>query len=86
MIINRERDLEHVFRAMVESGDVARLSAGAVKTYLVIRAHADTDLAYDSPSMQTIVRQTGLSESQVNDCLSELVGAGYLTAGAPAHG
>jgi DNA-binding transcriptional ArsR family regulator len=68
----------HLFRAMVDSGDLARLSGSAVKVYLVVKAHVNHQTGVAFPSHETIGARAGLSVAQVKRTLIELEEAGYL--------
>lgn len=69
----------HVFRDMIESGDVARMGAHAVTVYLVIKAHTNFSTGRAFPSIETIVEKSGVSLAQVKRCLATLEAYGYIT-------
>ena len=69
----------HIFNAMIESGDVAKLGPYAVTVYLVIKAHTNFSTGRAFPAIETIVEKSGVSKRQVIECLKSLEAFGYLT-------
>lgn len=69
----------HVFKDMIDSGDMARLPATAIKTYLVIKAHTNFSTGRAFPAIETIVDKSGVSRAQVMRDLKALEEFGYLT-------
>lgn len=69
----------HVFRDMVESGDVAKLGPHAVTVYLVVKAHTNFSTGRSFPAIETIVEKSGISLRQVMRCLKSLEEFGYIT-------
>jgi len=69
----------HMLRALVSSGDLARLSGMAVKIYLAIKAATDLATGMAEPDLQVLAQQTGASTRQVLRALQELEHAGYVT-------
>lgn len=69
----------HVFKSMIDSGDMAALDGSAVKCYLVIKSHTNFSTGRAFPSIETIGKDAGLSKSQVLRCISQLVEMGYVT-------
>jgi len=68
----------HVFRAFVFGGDCARLGAYATTILLVVKAHTNFDTGFAFPSIETIVKSTGISKRQIINSLKTLEEAGYL--------
>ena len=68
----------HVFRSMVEHGELANISGSALKVYLVIKSHANFNSGASFPSEQTISIKSGLSISQVKRCVKELQQLAYI--------
>lgn len=68
----------HVFRSMIENGDVAKMGPYAVTVYLVIKAHTNFKSGMAFPSMPTIIAKSGISKSQVIRALKSLEDAGYI--------
>lgn len=69
----------HVFRSMIDNGDMAKLSGSAIKVYLVIKAHTNFSTGRSFPAIETISEKAGLSVAQVKRELGTLQDAGYLT-------
>ncbi len=69
----------HVFKAMVDSGDIAKLGPYAVTTYLVIKSYTNFSTGRSFPSVETIAEKSGISIPQVKRCLVTLEESGYIT-------
>jgi DNA-binding MarR family transcriptional regulator len=69
----------HVFKAMIDSGDLATMSGSSVKVYLVIKAHTSFSTGRAFPAIETIAEKAGLSRSQVLRELKALEAFGYLS-------
>lgn len=69
----------HVFVAMIESGDVAKMGPHAVTVYMVIKAHTNFSTGRAFPAIETIVEKSGISRAQVMRSLATLEEYGYLT-------
>ncbi|WP_081333395.1 helix-turn-helix domain-containing protein [Burkholderia vietnamiensis] len=68
----------HLFKAMIQSGEVARMGAHAFTVYSVIKAHVDLKTGWAFPGINTIVEESGVSKSKVIRSLETLEGMGYL--------
>lgn len=68
----------HVFKDMIDSGDMARLDGSAIKVYLVIKSYTNFSTGRAFPALELIADKAGLSESQVKRCLTALETAGYI--------
>jgi DNA-binding transcriptional MocR family regulator len=68
----------HVFRAMVESGDVAKLGPHAVTCYLVIKSYTNWSTGKAFPALETIATKAGVSLAQVKRSLTALEALGYI--------
>ena len=68
----------HVFRAMIDQGDVARIGPHAFTVYAVIKAHANFDHGLSNPGIQRISEQSGVSQAQVKRALVVLEKAGFI--------
>ena len=68
----------HVFKSMIDSGDLANISGSALKVYLVIKSHANFNTGASFPSEHTLSVKSGLSISQVKRNLVELRQLSYL--------
>lgn len=69
----------HVFKDMIDSGDMAKLDGSAIKVYLVVKAHTNFSTGRAFPAIDTIAAGAGLSNIQVIRCLKALEQAGYIT-------
>jgi DNA-binding MarR family transcriptional regulator len=69
----------HVFRSMIESGDVARMGPYAFTVYAVIKAHTNFKSGIAFPGIPTIIEKSGISKAQVHRALDELERCGYIT-------
>lgn len=68
----------HIFKAMIESGDLARMDGSTIKVYLVIKAHTNFATGRAFPAIETIAAKAGISEPQVKRCLKALEAQGYI--------
>lgn len=68
----------HIFKAMIDSGDLAKLPGSAVKVYMVIKAHTNFSTGRAFPAMETIAEKSGLSLAQVKRELKTLEDFGYI--------
>lgn len=69
----------HIFKSMIDNGDMAKLPGLAVKVYLVIKAHTNFATGRAFPSLETIAEKAGISLAQVKRELNTLQGYGYIT-------
>lgn len=69
----------HVFKDMIDSGDMARLDGSAIKTYLVVKSYTNFSTGRSFPPLEAIAQKTGLSERQVMRALQELERFEYIT-------
>ena len=69
----------HVFRAMIDSGDVARMGTHAVTCYLVIKSYTNWSTGKSFPAIETIAEKSGISLAQVKRPLKTLEEHGYVT-------
>lgn len=69
----------HVFRSMIESGDVAKIGSDAFTVYAVIKAYTNFSTGRAFPGVETIVEKSGVSRSQVLRSLRTLEEYGYIT-------
>lgn len=68
----------HVFRDMIESGDVAKIGPHATTVYLVVKAHTNFSTGRAFPALETIAEKSGVSLAQVKRCLATLEEFGYI--------
>lgn len=69
----------HVFKDMIDSGDMAKIDGSAIKCYLVIKSHTNFSTGRAFPAIETIMKAAGLSESQVIRCIKQLEEFGYIS-------
>jgi len=69
----------HVFRDMINNGDLAQLDGSAIKVYLVVKSYTNFTSGQSFPSIELIAKKAGLSERQAIRCLAELESAGYIS-------
>lgn len=69
----------HVFRTMIEGGDVARMGPQAFTVYAVIKGYTNFQTGSAFPAIELIAKRSGISERQVKRELKTLQDMGYLT-------
>jgi AraC-like DNA-binding protein len=69
----------HLFKAMIDSGDLAKLSGSALKVYLVVKSYTNFSTGDAFPSMETIAKKAGVTPRQVLRALKELQGLAYIS-------
>lgn len=69
----------HVFKDMVDNGDLARLSGSSIKVYLVIKSYTNFSSGKSFPMIETIAEKSGISSAQVKRELKSLEEYGYIT-------
>lgn len=69
----------HVFRAMIENGDLAKMRPNAFAVYCVIKAHTNFSTGRSFPSLELIAEKTGISLAQVKRELATLESMAYVT-------
>lgn len=69
----------HVFKDMIDNGDMAKIDGSAIKCYLVIKSHTNFSTGRAFPAIETIMEAAGLSESQVIRCIKQLEEFGYIS-------
>ena len=69
----------HVFKDMIDAGDMAKLDGSAVKVYLVVKSYTNFSTGRAFPAIETIAEKAGLSDSQVMRCLKSLEELGYIS-------
>jgi DNA-binding transcriptional ArsR family regulator len=69
----------HVFKSMIDSGDLAAMGPYAAVVYLVIKAHTNYATGRAFPAIETICEKSGISEAQVKRELKTLEALGYIT-------
>lgn len=68
----------HVFKNMIDSGDVAAMGPHAATVYLVVKAHTNFNTGRAFPALDTIVEKSGVSLAQVKRSLKTLEELGYI--------
>lgn len=69
----------HVFKSMVDNGDVARMGPHATTLYMVIKSYTNFTTGRAFPSIDLIVEKSGISKSQVLRELRTLEEFGYIS-------
>ena len=69
----------HVFKDMIDNGDMAKLDGSAIKVYLVVKSYTNFSTGRAFPAIDLVAEKAGLSERQVMRCLVELEDAGYIS-------
>jgi DNA-binding transcriptional MocR family regulator len=69
----------HVFKAMIDSGELAKMDGSTVKVYLVVKAHTNFATGRAFPAIETIAEKSGMSTRQVIRCIESLAEMGYIT-------
>jgi DNA-binding transcriptional ArsR family regulator len=68
----------HVFKAMIDDGELAKMGPSAFATYCVIKSHANFSTGKAFPSVETMCKKSGISERQVKRDLLTLEQHGYI--------
>lgn len=68
----------HVFKSMLDSGDIAKMGPYATTVYLAIKAHTNWTTGKSWPGIETIMQCTGISRIQVIRSLKILEEHNYL--------
>ena len=68
----------HVFKDMIDSGDMATLDGSAIKVYLVVKSYTNFSTGRAFPAIELIATKAGISKIQVMRCLKSLEQAGYI--------
>ena len=69
----------HVFKDMIDNGDMAKLDGSAIKVYLVVKSYTNFATGRAFPAIELVAAKAGLSERQVMRCFTELENSGYIT-------
>lgn len=68
----------HVFKSMLEGGDVAKMGPHATTVYLAVKAYTNWSTGKSWPGIDLITEKTGISRAQVTRSLRVLENMGYL--------
>jgi biotin operon repressor len=71
----------HVFKDMIDNGDVSKMGPTVTTVYLVIKAHTNFSTGRAFPAHETIAEKTGLSVETVKRSITTLVEMGYVIKG-----
>jgi DNA-binding transcriptional ArsR family regulator len=69
----------HVFKSMLDSGDIAKMGPHAATVYLAIKAYTNWITGKSWPGIELIIEKTGVSRAQVMRSLKVLDELGYIT-------
>lgn len=69
----------HVFKDMIDCGDMAKIDGSAIKCYLVIKSYTNFSTGRAFPALETIAEKAGLSDSQVKRSIKQLEEFGYIS-------
>lgn len=78
-LLQAETTWFHIFRHMIESGDLARMGASAFSVYATVKAYTNWATGLSFPKIELISEKTGLSSRQVIRSLQTLADMEYLT-------
>lgn len=68
----------HIFKSMIECGDVAKIGPHGFTVYAVIKAHTNYYTGECFPGIETISQKAGVSQAQVKRELIKLEENGYI--------
>lgn len=68
----------HVFKAMIDNGDVAKMGPTATTVYLVIKAYSNMSAGYSFPSLETIAKGCGCNKRTVQRAIDILEEFKYI--------
>ena len=69
----------HIFKGMIQSGDLASMGTTAFAVYAVIKSHTNFSTGRAFPNLHTIADKVGISDRHVRRELKILKNFGYLT-------
>lgn len=69
----------HVFKDMIDNGDMSKLDGSAIKVYLVVKSYTNFATGHAFPGVELVGEKAGLSRPQVMRCLKTLEEAGYIS-------
>jgi DNA-binding transcriptional MocR family regulator len=68
----------HVFKNMIDSGDLAKMGSHAFTVYCVIKSYTNFATGHAFPSLETVSQKSGVSLAQVKRELKTLETLGYI--------
>jgi DNA-binding MarR family transcriptional regulator len=71
----------HIFKAMIDNGDAAKMGGTAFLVYSVIKSHTNFSTGRSFPAHETIAEKSGISVDQVKRCINKLIEMEYITKG-----
>ena len=69
----------HVFKSMIDSGDLAKMSGSTIKVYFVVKSYTNFATGRAFPGHSTVAKDAGVSVATVKRCLDELETFGYVS-------
>lgn len=69
----------HIFKDMIDSGDVADMGPYAVTVYLVIKSYTNFTTGVSFPSIDLIHEKSGISKTMIKKSLKKLEENGYIS-------
>lgn len=78
-LLQAETTWFHIFRHMIESGDLAKMGASAFAVYAAIKAYTNWSTGLSFPKIELLIEKTGLSRRQIFRSLEVLAEMEYLT-------
>lgn len=68
----------HIFKDMIDNGDMAKIDGSAIKCYLVIKSFTNFSTGRAFPALETIAEKSGISLAQVKRSIKQLEEFGYI--------
>jgi DNA-binding transcriptional regulator YhcF (GntR family) len=68
----------HVFKNMIDSGELAKLKPTNFTVYCVLKAHVNFNTGQSFPSQELIAKKAGITLRAVQRAIRELVKLGYI--------
>lgn len=68
----------HIFRSFISSGELAKIPASALKTYIALKSHTNISSGIARISLKTLACETGSSRETVKRSISTLVQLGHI--------
>lgn len=68
----------HVFRAMIESGDAAKMGPHSLALYIIIKSYTNFSTGHAFPRLELLAEKSGMSLAMVKRCIRKLEEFGYV--------
>ena len=68
----------HVFRAMIESGDAARMGPHSLALYIIIKSYTNFSTGHAFPRLELLAERSGMSLAMVKKCIKKLEEFDYV--------